>query len=178
MRTRSVLVIHGETMIAESLTAALAGFPLLAPLRPSTEARAALRHVGRVDAVAIDGRLQGADAVAARLRREGSRVVVIGPAAVDDEDAQLRVATDAPVAVLAEALVPGAVPRPATDLSEQQRRVLELVSRGMTAREVARGLGISAKTVEQHKGRIFRKLGVPNQAAAVRVALGGRGSLS
>ena len=67
---------------------------------------------------------------------------------------------------------------PATDLSEQQRRVLELVSRGMTAREVARGLGISPKTVEQHKGRIFRKLGVPNQAAAVRVALGGRGSLS
>jgi DNA-binding CsgD family transcriptional regulator len=26
------------------------------------------------------------------------------------------------------------------------------------------------KTVEQHKSRIFEKLGVPNQAAAVRVA--------
>jgi DNA-binding CsgD family transcriptional regulator len=38
---------------------------------------------------------------------------------------------------------------------------------------VARHLGISPKTVEVHKTRIFAKLGVPNQAAAV-YALGNR----
>jgi DNA-binding CsgD family transcriptional regulator len=38
-------------------------------------------------------------------------------------------------------------------------------------KQVARHLGISPKTVEQHKTRIFAKLGVPNQAAAVRMVV-------
>ena len=32
-------------------------------------------------------------------------------------------------------------------------------------------MGISIKTVENHKTRIFAKLGVPNQTAAVSMAL-------
>ncbi len=39
----------------------------------------------------------------------------------------------------------------------------------MAAKQVARYLHISPKTVEQHKTRIFSKLGVPNQAAAVSI---------
>jgi DNA-binding NarL/FixJ family response regulator len=44
------------------------------------------------------------------------------------------------------------------------------VSRGLAGKQVARHLGISPKTVERHKTRIFAKLGVANQAAAVRAA--------
>jgi DNA-binding NarL/FixJ family response regulator len=78
------------------------------------------------------------------------------------------VPTEAPVATLAAALVPSVQPRRAAPLSAQQTRVLSLVAHGLTAKEVARRLGISQKTVEEHKARIFKRLGVPNQAAAVR----------
>jgi DNA-binding CsgD family transcriptional regulator len=37
----------------------------------------------------------------------------------------------------------------------------------MAGKQIARSLGISPKTVEQHKTRAFKRLGVPNQAAAV-----------
>jgi DNA-binding CsgD family transcriptional regulator len=36
---------------------------------------------------------------------------------------------------------------------------------------VAAALGISTRTVEQHKQRIFERLGVQNQAHAVAIAL-------
>lgn len=69
---------------------------------------------------------------------------------------------------------PGARPDPSalTRLTSREREVLMLVAQGMTARETAGVLGISPRTVEQHKGRILAKLGVPNQAAAVAAALG------
>ena len=43
----------------------------------------------------------------------------------------------------------------------------------MSGKQVARHLGISPKTVEHHKTRIFAKLGVPNQTAAVTLAMAG-----
>jgi len=45
------------------------------------------------------------------------------------------------------------------------------VARGFAGKQVASHLGISPKTVERHKTRIFAKLKVPNQAAAVSVVL-------
>ena len=52
-------------------------------------------------------------------------------------------------------------------LSHREGQILELAGKGMAAKQIARALGISLKTVEHHKTRAFRKLGVPNQAAAV-----------
>ncbi len=52
-------------------------------------------------------------------------------------------------------------------LTPRERQVLAMTAEGLTAKEVARRLGISRKTVEQHRGRILIKLGVRNQAAAV-----------
>ena len=123
----------------------------------------------RSDGLAIDARLPGAKAVVARLRRLGVRVVWIGSGG--EQEDETYVPPDRSISALAEALVPGSVGRPAAALSEQQRRVLLLIAEGMTAKEVARYLAISPKTVEHHKTRIFTKLGVPNQAAAVHVAL-------
>jgi DNA-binding NarL/FixJ family response regulator len=39
-------------------------------------------------------------------------------------------------------------------------RVARLVTRGATNREVAAALGLSAKTVEWHLSRLYRKVGV------------------
>ena len=56
-------------------------------------------------------------------------------------------------------------------LTVRELDVLHLVGAGNTTREVSQALGISPKTVENHKQRIFSKLGVQNQAHAVAVAM-------
>ena len=48
---------------------------------------------------------------------------------------------------------------------------MELVGLGYKAREISVELGIATKTVENHKQRIFSKLGVQNQAHAVSIAV-------
>jgi DNA-binding CsgD family transcriptional regulator len=52
-------------------------------------------------------------------------------------------------------------------LSPREVEILRAVSSGHTTREISEQLEISAKTVENHKQRIFTKLGVRNQAHAV-----------
>jgi DNA-binding NarL/FixJ family response regulator len=56
-------------------------------------------------------------------------------------------------------------------LTDRELHVLELVGAGCTSREISHRLGISHKTVENHKQRVFGKLGVQNQAHAVSVAM-------
>ncbi len=166
-------MVHPERMLAEAITSALASYPLIVPLLPATsaaEAEARISRVGAIDAAAVEERLSSVGPLTDRLRRRGARVVMFGDSRVN-EDGSVRVPTEAPVAALAEALVPSLMFRRPIRLSVQQRRVLTLVGRGLTAKEIARQLGISPKTVEQHKARIFKQLGVRNQAEAVRVAI-------
>ena len=56
-------------------------------------------------------------------------------------------------------------------LSHREIQVLGEIGGGSTTRLVAQAMGISPKTVENHKQRIFAKLGVQNQAHAVAVAM-------
>jgi DNA-binding NarL/FixJ family response regulator len=56
-------------------------------------------------------------------------------------------------------------------LSAREVEVLSEIGAGGTTRLVAVNMGISPKTVENHKQRIFCKLGVQNQAHAVAVAM-------
>jgi len=58
-------------------------------------------------------------------------------------------------------------------LTPREREVLEHVARGLHAKEVAKTLGISSRTVEVHKSRIMAKLGVRNVAELVRFAVAG-----
>ena len=55
--------------------------------------------------------------------------------------------------------------------------MLRLAAKGMAGKQIARVLGISPKTVEQHKTRAFKRLGVPNQAAAVAMLTERRASV-
>jgi DNA-binding NarL/FixJ family response regulator len=51
-------------------------------------------------------------------------------------------------------------------LTDREIEVLELVSRGLTNRDVARQLVVSEKTVEHHLEHIFDKLDVTSRTAA------------
>ena len=56
-------------------------------------------------------------------------------------------------------------------LTPREREVFHLIAEGMTTKEIARRLGISAKTAENHRARVLDKLGVRNTAELVRYAL-------
>ncbi len=60
---------------------------------------------------------------------------------------------------------------PYGELSAREREVLHLVVDGLTIKEIARRLGISAKTAENHRSRVLAKLGVRNSAELVRYAV-------
>jgi DNA-binding CsgD family transcriptional regulator len=182
MRPRVVVVVHRERMIAEGIAAALAGRPGMLPIAAVSIEEAA-RCAERADAVALDQCLAGAAEAADALRRKGVRVVLVGEESPEGAG-EARVSTRSPVSALAAALIPGYSNGhaeggpPMRLLTPRERDVLSLVAQGFAGKQVARHLGISPKTVEQHKTRIFAKLGVPNQAAAVSAVLGsGRSEL-
>jgi DNA-binding NarL/FixJ family response regulator len=65
-----------------------------------------------------------------------------------------------------------ALPRLGADaLSEREREVVRLVARGLVSKEVAAQLGLSARTVEKHRARIFAKLGLHDVPTLVRWCL-------
>lgn len=184
MKPRTILVVHQERLAAEGIAAGLARYPTLVPVGVATRASEAESFAGRVEAVAIDARLAAVERAARHLRDAGARVVLIrsrsdGGQHQPDEGG-VSVGIEDGLASLAAALVPEArgLPQrnPAVDrLTGRERDVLRFAARGMAGKQIATTLGISPKTVEQHKTRAFRRLGVPNQAAAVAlIARGGR----
>lgn len=56
-------------------------------------------------------------------------------------------------------------------LTNREREVLELVGKGLHAKEIAASLDISARTVEVHKARLMSKLEARNVSELVRFAL-------
>jgi DNA-binding NarL/FixJ family response regulator len=56
-------------------------------------------------------------------------------------------------------------------LSPREREVLQLVAEGFTARQIAEQLGLSPKTVENHRSNIMDRLGVRTIAGLVRYAI-------
>jgi DNA-binding NarL/FixJ family response regulator len=55
----------------------------------------------------------------------------------------------------------------AARLTRRERQVLELLSAGLTMRQVASRIGISPRTVETHVAKVYRKLGVRTRVQAV-----------
>jgi DNA-binding NarL/FixJ family response regulator len=55
-------------------------------------------------------------------------------------------------------------------LTAREIQVLQWIGAGCTSRQIGDHMSVSHKTVENHKQRIFGKLGVQNQAHAVSVA--------
>lgn len=117
------------------------------------------------------GHVLAAADVYTALRSDRPHRPAVSPAdaarALEDEVAQGRLRADAVSAVLASAGLRRATPVPrSTMLSEREREVLALVARGLSNKEVARELGISARTVQAHTIHVYDKLGVRTRAGA------------
>jgi DNA-binding NarL/FixJ family response regulator len=140
--------------------------------KPGQLARSLRRSVPGVRLVGLStGDLPAAEI--ARAQRHGMREVVPRSAGIGQILAALRATS--PVRYLRpDAGGPrhGSV----TDLdgltlTSRELTILNLVGAGFTSRAISAQLAISHKTVENHKQRIFAKLGVQNQAHAVSVAM-------
>ncbi|MET0418604.1 MAG: LuxR C-terminal-related transcriptional regulator [Actinoplanes sp.] len=68
-------------------------------------------------------------------------------------------------------LVRADLPYETPPFTPRETEVLELLRQGLTYREMASRLGLSAKTVEKHVGAVMRKTGTSNRTAAVVKAL-------
>ena len=56
-------------------------------------------------------------------------------------------------------------------LSKRERESLILIARGGTTKSIAAELGISPKTVEKHRAKLARKLGIHTVAELTRFAM-------
>jgi two-component system response regulator DesR len=61
--------------------------------------------------------------------------------------------------------------RTRTTLTPREIDILRCIAEGKRTKEIGVDLGITVKTVENHKQRLFRKLEVQNQAHAVSIAI-------
>ena len=56
-------------------------------------------------------------------------------------------------------------------LTPRQREILQLLAEGKSAKEIAAALGLSARTVEDHKYRLMESLGIENSAELIHFAI-------
>ena len=61
--------------------------------------------------------------------------------------------------------------RPVAGMTGRERQVAKMMAEGLTSKEIARGLGISPRTVEVHRARVLRKLEASSVAELVRFHL-------
>lgn len=72
---------------------------------------------------------------------------------------------------IARVLLDSAGATPSDQLSARELEVLRLVAGGKTSKEVGQMLGISPKTVDNHRGSIMLKLGVHDVVSLTRIAI-------
>lgn len=56
-------------------------------------------------------------------------------------------------------------------LTPRERQVAEGIGRGLSSKELAQPLGISYRTVEDHRANIMMKMGTPNMASLIRAVV-------
>ncbi len=56
-------------------------------------------------------------------------------------------------------------------LSARERQILTLLAQGLTSKDIAQQISISANTVDNHRARLLSKLGVNNTASAISLAI-------
>jgi two-component system, NarL family, response regulator NreC len=103
----------------------------------------------------------------------GAHGLVLKEMADSDLPAAVRAAWNAQRYIspsLAERLpLDGGPPR--DRLTPREQEVLRLIALGHTSVEIAANLGLSPRTIETHRARIHRKLGLTTRAELVRYAL-------
>ena len=69
------------------------------------------------------------------------------------------------------AMPSGQARKPARELTTRQLQVLRLIAEGRSTREIATSLGLSAKTIETHRGHLMQRLRLRSVAGLVRYAV-------
>ena len=108
-------------------------------------------------------------AYARRAREAGADGFVLKHAAAEELIAAIRAAAEGEPAL-------NAAPSKGSNdgetvLTPRQREIVQLVVKGLTAKEIASVLGLSVRTIEFHKYRAMEALGVTTSAELIRVAL-------
>ena len=62
-------------------------------------------------------------------------------------------------------------PALAEDLTGRERQIVQLIARGLSSKEIAHQLGLSVKTVSNHRLHIMAKIGARNAAGVTRYAI-------
>jgi DNA-binding NarL/FixJ family response regulator len=83
---------------------------------------------------------------------EGVRAVVRGESPLDARAARAMLQSRRPVR--------------GAELTDREREVLELVTKGMANKQIATALDISERTVKAHLGNIFQRIGVADRTSA------------
>ncbi len=60
---------------------------------------------------------------------------------------------------------------PAAALTPRQREIVQLLAEGQSAKQIAKTLNLSARTVEDHKYRLMETLGIENSAELIHFAI-------
>ena len=90
---------------------------------------------------------------------------------LSDEARSGRLDSDAVTAVLEAAGHPAPRLKRPAGLTEREAEVIGLLVRGSQTKQVARTLGISAKTADRHIQNAYAKMGVSTRAAAALYAM-------
>lgn len=104
----------------------------------------------------------------------GRIIALARPEPYDEESQRLLHRACRPLTVLwpraAQAYAQERATNAEFNITERERQVLELLSRGLLATSIASRLSLSPRTVHKHLGNIYRKLGVHDRLVAVGVA--------
>jgi DNA-binding NarL/FixJ family response regulator len=147
--------------VLEAVKAGAAGY-LIKTASPA-ELVDAVRRTAEGDAVFTPGLADLVLAEYQRLARQHAQPVSAPALSVVGLQGSARPVSGLPVA----GPVPSAVPR----LTERETEVLQLVSDGLTSKQVAARLGLSHRTVENHVQATMRKLQLHNRIELVRYAI-------
>jgi FixJ family two-component response regulator len=94
---------------------------------------------------------------------QGGELLARVTAAIEFHAERQRQETSFPLRTL---YLPGAAP-----LSKREREVLEQLISGASTKEIARVLGISPRTVDDHRSHIMEKVGARNFADLIRIVM-------
>jgi HD-GYP domain-containing protein (c-di-GMP phosphodiesterase class II) len=115
-----------------------------------------------------------ADAYQAMTQPRPHRAALTPHAAADvlaAESRAGRLCPDSVAAVLAAAGQPAPRPAHPAGLTAREVEVVAMLARGMQTKQIARALGISAKTADRHVQNAYAKMGVSTRAAAALFAM-------